>query len=107
MKTSRLLLAAPLGLVLGCASLPHPTEADVRLARASWPDASLASLEQGRSSFANVCSGCHALPQVHLHTAGEWPKVVREMADRAELDPDEARVIEEFLVTFSQRPPLQ
>jgi hypothetical protein len=98
------LLALPFALLLGCASLPHPTDEDVRRARTSWPEASLDSLEQGRTSFANTCSGCHALPLIHVHTAAEWPKVVKEMAERAELDQDQARLIEEFLVTFSQRP---
>ena len=104
MKTS-LLLFAPAALLLGCASLPHPSPDDVRRAQATWPEANLDSLEQGRTDFANDCSGCHALPAVDAKGPGQWPKVVSVMADRGDLDPQETRLIEQFLVTFSQRPP--
>ncbi len=33
----------------------------------------------GREDFALVCSRCHALPDVRLHTSGDWPAVFLRM----------------------------
>lgn len=34
---------------------------------------------RGREDFALVCSRCHALPDIRLHTAGDWPAVFMRM----------------------------
>lgn len=34
---------------------------------------------KGREDFALVCSRCHALPDIRLHTAGDWPAVFMRM----------------------------
>ena len=34
---------------------------------------------RGREDFALVCSRCHALPDIRLHTSGDWPAVFMRM----------------------------
>lgn len=34
---------------------------------------------RGREDFALVCSRCHALPDIKLHTSGDWPAVFMRM----------------------------
>jgi cytochrome c5 len=34
---------------------------------------------RGREDFALVCSRCHALPDIRLHTSGDWPDVFMRM----------------------------
>ena len=36
----------------------------------------------GRSTFAETCSRCHALPDPHQHSAADWPAVVLRMGQR-------------------------
>jgi hypothetical protein len=34
---------------------------------------------QGREDFALICSRCHALPDVQIHSSGDWPSVFLRM----------------------------
>jgi hypothetical protein len=91
-------------LAAGCAGLPHPDPDDVSRARSRWPDVTQASLEEGRTHFVNLCSGCHDLPAPSQKSAAEWPKVVREMSTKiTDVDERDLELIERFLVTMSQR----
>jgi hypothetical protein len=91
-------------LAAGCAGLPHPTAGDLLRAKAHYPTATQASLEEGRSAFVADCSGCHALPLPQDHLAAEWPEVVTVMAERAHLSDADRELIEQFLVTLADRP---
>jgi cytochrome c5 len=91
-------------LAAGCAGLPHPTPADLVRAKARYPDATQASLEEGRSAFVTDCSGCHALPLPKVHAPAEWPAVVRDMAERGDLSKRDRVLIEQFLVTLAAAP---
>lgn len=35
--------------------------------------------ESGAQDFKHVCTKCHALPSPKLHTAAQWPRVVKRM----------------------------
>lgn len=37
------------------------------------------SAESGAQDFKHVCAKCHALPSPKLHTATQWPRVVKRM----------------------------
>ena len=89
----------------GCVGLAHPDPTDAERAQAHFPEASLATLEAGRSAYVARCSGCHALFLPQSHSAAEWPKRVEEMEREAKLKPGERALIAQFLVTLSAREP--
>lgn len=55
------------------------------------------SLERGRQLLAQRCTGCHGLEPVTSYSPSEWRGHVREMADRAGLDPQEAKLVADYL----------
>ncbi len=106
MSPPRFIAFAALGLTLGAgcaAALPHPSAASAARAQGRWPDSSLAQLEQGRSVFAQRCSGCHALPLPDSRTEAEWKKVLDEMAAEAKLTPEERVKVERFVLSARTR----
>ena len=106
MSVPRLIALAALGLTLGAgcaAALPRPSAATAARAQGRWPDSSLAQLEQGRSVFAQRCSGCHALPLPDSHTEAEWKKVLDEMAAEAKLTDGERVLVERFVLSVRTR----
>jgi len=83
----------------GCGgALPVATAGDA--ARAG---VQLAELQQGRSLVAAKCGSCHATPQPTEHRAGEWPRMLDEMARRSNLDGSQRQVMREYLVTMASR----
>lgn len=91
-------------LAAGCAGLPHATPADLARGQAHYPGITQASLEEGRTAFVASCSGCHALPLPKDHAPAEWPAVVGDMAERADLTQKDRVLIEQFLVTLASNP---
>ncbi|MBA3652522.1 MAG: hypothetical protein H0W66_13870 [Chthoniobacterales bacterium] len=81
-------LAALTALITGCqsASSPAPAVNAAIIQAGRSEQVSVATLRQGRSLFLTRCISCHALPAVAAHTAGEWPRLIDEMAGRARLD---------------------
>ena len=89
-----------LGLLLltACAPLPVPI--------AAMPDASgatvpLERLEEGRALMIAHCTGCHAPPQPRRKAPEEWPAVVADMAERADVTEREQAAIVTYLSVFS------
>jgi hypothetical protein len=67
---------------------PPPVTAD--LARAGVRQhVDLVALREGRALFVSRCIECHTLPPISQHSATEWPKLIDEMAGRANLKPAE------------------
>lgn len=63
-----------------------PTTEERRLLRAYYTRYALAEADpstlpalEGRDTFGQACSRCHALPDPGAHRPGEWPGVVRRM----------------------------
>ena len=77
---------------------PHATPTD-----AIRVNVELAQLEHGRSLLLQKCGGCHTPPHPSEHTAAEWPVRLDEMAARSNLDPDQRRAIEQYLVAVLSR----
>jgi mono/diheme cytochrome c family protein len=97
-------LVNPVLLLLGfanCAGLPHPSHLDVARAQQRYPDATLASLESGRTTYAQRCAGCHSLRSPQSYQAGEWEKHLEKMAGEAGLSFGERQLVAEFLITMS------
>ena len=99
------LIAASLGLVVvllagtGCARRMPPM---VTAADAQRANVRMADLEAGRSTLIRKCGGCHQAPLPTDHTAAEWPSKLDEMASRSNLDAEERRVLQQYLVAMSR-----
>jgi len=84
--------------VAACAPRQPPVATPADAQRASIP---LADLEQGRSLLIRKCGGCHRPPQPSEHGAAEWPSKLDEMAIRSNLDGDQRRALQQYLVTMA------
>jgi mono/diheme cytochrome c family protein len=58
----------------------------------------LAMLREGRRLFVSRCIECHTLPSVASHTAAEWPRLIDEMAGRANLKPAERNAVLAYIL---------
>jgi len=71
--------------------------AQVERARAKWPDANEASLEQGRQLFVANCSKCHSLPDRNAVAPEKWPRTVERMGAKAALSREETQLVFRFI----------
>jgi mono/diheme cytochrome c family protein len=100
------LFALALAPLIGCAAaLPHATNADAARVNASFPGATVAQLEQGRSLYVERCAGCHQLREPASEAPLAWPHLVAEMRDDhgVHLTSDEEQGIVAYLVSVSSR----
>src|SRR5437868_12209696 len=88
---------ALVGLFTGC-STGGPEVTPEMAALNTGGTLAFTQLKQGRTLFASRCIECHALPGVTAHTAGEWPDLIDEMADRASLDPAERQAVLAYIL---------
>lgn len=86
----------------GCAggtAIPVPGEADAVRAH---PGVTLEALRLGRERYVARCGGCHRLYPPDHERRGEWPAVIQRMKRLFALPDGEARLIEDYLVTFAR-----
>lgn len=109
-RGSPLLRAAALAasgalLLAGCAggarSIPDPTAKHLEFAEKNGYPSTLPSLKNGRRLYVNRCSGCHNLHKPSEIPSQEWPALVRDMAENAEINEDQVRDITRYLVAVS------
>jgi len=88
----------------GTTSFAPPPPVTPELARAGrHQHVDLATLREGRVLFVSRCIECHTLPAVSQHGATEWPRLIDEMAGRANLKSTERdAVLAYILVAHSQ-----
>jgi len=102
MKPLFILALSAASLLGGCKSTSDmPPPATVQMAETGHVD--LVQLRQGRGLFASRCIECHALPSVAQHTAAEWPRLIDEMATRANLKPAERGAVVAYIVAVRQQ----
>lgn len=77
---------------------PRATAAD-----ASRANVQLAELVDGRKLMVTKCGNCHAPPMPNEHTAAEWPAKLDEMGQRANLDPKQRYLIQQYFVVMASR----
>jgi len=58
----------------------------------------LATLREGRALFVSRCIECHTLPAVAQHSTAQWPGLIDEMADRANLKPAERETVLAYIL---------
>jgi hypothetical protein len=64
----------------------------------------LAQLQRGRELLVAKCgNSCHITPLPSQHAALEWPHALDEMAARSGLDRQQRALIEQYLVTMTDR----
>lgn len=96
------LLAGVLVLAACAGAVPELTADDASWATLRWPDASPATLADGRRLYLRRCAGCHQLYPPADFAPEAWPAVLARMAAPAHLRPDEAAKIERYLVTAAR-----
>lgn len=87
--------------LVACARRVPPIATAADAERSQVP---LAELEEGRKLVLGKCSRCHDTPLPSDHTAGEWPAMIGEMAERSKLVGGERTAIERYLVAMATRP---
>lgn len=102
-------LGAALLLLAGsaaCASsqLPQPTSVHAKRASATWPNVTVADLNQGRSLYVGRCGACHQLYEPGSYGEREWSHQLAEMRERAQLDDNQERLILQYLVGVGVKP---
>jgi len=91
------------GVIVACtATLPLVTEADAERARADSPDATVASLDRGRSLYLGRCASCHEAYHPATRTIGEWDDALTVMADRARLKASDRGLVRDYLRVFAK-----
>lgn len=95
-------LAAGLAGAAGCArrTPPQATAADAERANVE-----LAELAQGRKLLLSKCGGCHKTPLPGDRTPAEWPAMLDDMGERANLDDHQEHLIEQYLITMATAEP--
>lgn len=93
-----------LGAVSCAPSIPPPTLLDAARAAETWPEATLADLEEGHSLFVRRCAGCHNLPDPRSRGRSEWMKIAPKMARDARFNPQQAELVTRYLICMSERP---
>jgi hypothetical protein len=58
----------------------------------------LATLQEGRNLFVGRCIECHTLPIVTRYSSAEWPRLVEEMAERANLKPAQRNAVLAYIL---------
>jgi hypothetical protein len=98
-------LVAMAGLAMSCHGYPKAgtipaviTPALVEQARVRWPDATEASLAEGRELFVTHCQKCHDLPDRHAVDEQRWPKILDKMAKKAKLDDRQHELVLRFIL---------
>lgn len=110
MKTKIISLIALLFLV-GCSAvkLLPSTQSDVERGKATYPDLTMAQLEEGKALFQEKCTMCHGLKNPRKKDAAGWNKTVPIMVKRANktevrIDPKQQELITKYLVTMCNAP---
>jgi cytochrome c5 len=86
-------------------AVPGPVSAaDVTKAQSKWPDATADSLEQGRQLFSSRCTKCHSLPDRGARSDERWPKILDVMGPRADLSPDQTKLVLRFVLATRTEP---
>ncbi len=88
----------------GCAArvLPVATEADAARVAAEVPGTTVAALNRGRALVLLRCGNCHQPHAPDERVAADWPVEVTDMSVRAGLSPQEAVLVERYLVAFAK-----
>jgi hypothetical protein len=76
---------------------PQATSADAERANVA-----LGELATGRTMLIKKCGGCHRPPSPSAHTAVEWPRSLDEMSTRSNLDGEQRRLIQLYLVSLAR-----
>jgi len=87
-------------LLIGCESTSHaPPPVTSQMTKVGTKQhVDLAALRDGRRLFVSRCIECHTLPAVTSHTASEWPRLIDEMAGRANLKPTERNAVLAYIL---------
>ena len=84
---------------------PGPlTASTVERAQGRWPDATLGSLEAGRSLFLGNCNRCHGYPIPSAYSEERWRKIVPWMGGKAGLSDAEQENVLRFLLARRDDP---
>jgi hypothetical protein len=88
----------------GCESSNYVPPVTPQMVKSRQRDVDLATLERGRTLFANRCIECHTLPPLWHYTTNDWIEIVNTMSHRASLKPAERDAVVAYIFAVrSQR----
>lgn len=61
-----------------------------------------ASLERGRRVYLENCTRCHAPEAIREYTAGRWPGIIADMAERSHLSASQNHDVLAYVLAASQ-----
>jgi hypothetical protein len=82
----------PAGLVLACSTALYVPRESARVSKEE-----LKEMQQGRTAYISKCGSCHSLVLPEKYNAGEWKALVKRMAPKAHLAPQEESEILKYV----------
>jgi mono/diheme cytochrome c family protein len=93
-------------VLVGCQStshLPPPVTPQMAVRAGPKQHVALTTLREGRTLFVSRCIECHTLPSVAEHAAAQWPRLIDEMAGRANLKPAERNAVLAYILAAQKQ----
>ena len=72
------------GLVLACSTALYVPKESARISKEE-----LREMQKGRAAYISKCGSCHSLVLPEKYNTGEWKVMVKRMAPKAHLTPQE------------------
>ncbi len=70
------------------------------------PVANTTELELGRHLYLTKCAKCHTPEPIHDYTRSEWQEILIEMNEETNLNAEEARAVELYVMGVLRLPPV-
>lgn len=92
----------------GCvSSLPQPTAAQAASAQERFPGTTVEALADARTTYAQICAGCHTLYLPDHLSAERWPATIHRMQTRHRVALTKAQHQQVLMYVLSVRSPRQ
>lgn len=88
-----------------CVTLPPLSRGQLALTAEKWPGTDQAQLDVGLGLYKGRCSKCHWILSPAALKKDKWEDVYEEMAENAELKPEEKDLLQRYLWALTVEAP--
>lgn len=81
---------------------PESETALLDIAKKTWPNATAASLAQGKTIYTTKCNTCHGLKPIVGRSEESWKHEIKSMAPKAKLTAEETELLSQYLLSARQ-----